>query len=88
VGLFYGRVHHMTDHEVIQNLHRRMDTQDKILLEIRDTITAHIATEATIKPAIEELVTLWKGSKLIIPMMVAAALSLWGFVEWAMAHIK
>jgi hypothetical protein len=78
----------MTDHEVIQNLHRRMDTQDKILLEIRDTITAHLATDATIKPALEELVTLWKGSKLIIPMMVTAAVSLWAFWEWAKAHLK
>jgi hypothetical protein len=78
----------MTDHEVIQNLHRRMDTQDKILLEIRDTITAHLATDATIKPALEELVTLWKGSKLLIPMMATAAVSLWAFWEWAKAHIK
>lgn len=78
----------MTDHEVIQNLHRRMDTQDKILLEIRDTITAHIATEATIKPALEELVTLWKGSKLLIPMMASAGAALWALWMWAKDHVK
>jgi hypothetical protein len=78
----------MTDHEVIQNLHRRMDSQDKILLEIRDTITTHIATEATIKPALEELVTLWKGSKLIIPLMASTGAALWALWVWAKDHIK
>jgi hypothetical protein len=78
----------MTDHEVIQNLHRRMDTQDAMLLEIRDTITAHIATEATIKPTLEELVTLWKGSKLIIPLMASMGAGIWALWMWAKDHIK
>ncbi len=78
----------MTDHEVIQNLHRRMDTQDKILLEIRDTITAHIATEEEVKPAIDELVSLWKGSKILIPLLVSASAMAWAVFSWTKDHIK
>ena len=74
----------MTDHEVIQNLHRRMDTQDTLLLEIRDKVVA----QETMKPALEELVALWKGSKLIIPMLASGAAMLWAVWAWAKDHIK
>ena len=74
----------MTDHEVIQNLHRRMDTQDTLLLEIRDKVVA----QETMKPALEELVALWKGSKLIIPMLASGAAMLWAAWTWAKDHIK
>ena len=74
----------MTDHEVIQNLHRRMDTQDSLLLEIRDKVVA----QETMKPALEELVALWKGSKLIIPMLASGAAMLWAVWAWAKDHIK
>jgi hypothetical protein len=78
----------MTDHEAIQNVHRRLDNQDKILLEIRDTMTAHIAKEDAIKPALDELISLWKGSKLIIPMLASGAAMLWAVWAWAKDHIK
>lgn len=77
----------MTDHEAA-NLHRRLDAQDKIMLEIRDTITAHIATEAQIRPALDELIALWKGSKILIPMIAGLATAIWAVVVWAKEHIK
>ena len=78
----------MTDHDLIQNLHRRMDSQDKMLLEIRDTMTAHIATEKEVKPALDELVALWKGSKILIPILASAAAMVWAVFAWAKDHIK
>ena len=78
----------MSDHDLIENLHKRMDTQDRMLLEIRDTITAHVAQEATVKPALDELITLYKGSKLIIPMLASAGAMLWAVWAWAKDHIK
>ena len=78
----------MTDHDLIANLHKRMDTQDRMLLEIRDMVTSHIATEKEVKPAIDELITLYKGSKLLIPMMATAAAMLWAVWAWAKDHIK
>ena len=74
----------MTDHELINNIHRRMDLQDDLLREIRDKVIS----QETMKPALEELVTLWKGSKIMIPMMASAAGLLWAFWTWAQDHIK
>ena len=78
----------MTDHELISNLHRRMDSQDKLLLEIRDTMTAHIAEEKSVKPALDELISLWKGSKVLIPMLAGAAAMIWAVISWSKDHIR
>lgn len=78
----------MIDHDLIANIHRRMDSQDKMLREIRDTMTAHIATEKEVKPAIDELVALWKGSKILIPILASAAAMVWAVVSWAKDHVK
>ena len=75
----------------ITNLHRRMDVQDTLLREIRDTIVGHIATDAELKPALLELVTLWKGSKLLGIILGACAAffaGLWTLFVWAKEHIK
>lgn len=78
----------MTDHDLLDNLHRRMDKQDSMLLEIRDTITSHIATEKEVKPALDELIALWKGSKILIPMLAGAAAMIWAVIVWAKDHLK
>ena len=74
----------MTDHELINNIHRRMDLQDDLLREIRDKVIS----QETMKPALDELVTLWKGSKIMIPLLASAAAMIWAVVAWAKDHIK
>ena len=74
----------MTDHDLIANIHRRMDSQDEILKEIRDKVIA----QETMRPALDELVSLWKGSKIIIPMMASAAAMIWAVFAWAKDHVK
>ena len=74
----------MTDHELINNIHRRMDLQDDLLREIRDKVISQEAMEA----ALEELVTLWKGSKIMIPVMASAGGLLWAFWTWAQDHFR
>ena len=74
----------MTDHELINNIHRRMDLQDDLLREIRDKVIS----QETMKPALEELVTLWKGSKIMIPLLASAAAMIWAVVAWVKDHIK
>ena len=63
----------MTDHEIIHNLNHRLDRQDQMLMEIRDKINAHLIESDNMRPALDELVAMWKGSKLIIPIMQALA---------------
>ena len=69
----------MTDHDLINNIHRRMDIQDDLLREIRDKVIS----QETMKPALEELVALWKGSKIMIPLLASAAAMIWAVVAWA-----
>ena len=78
----------MTDHELIANLNRRMDSQDRLLLEIDRKITSHMAESDAIKPALEELVSLWKGSKILIPILAGAVAMIWAVVAWAKEHLK
>lgn len=74
--------------DAIQNLHRRMDTQDAILSEIRDKIVSHIAEEAPTRKALEDLVVLWRGSKIIIPTLVAIIVTTWAGILWFKEHVK
>ena len=74
----------MTDNE----LTRRMDRQDEMLMEIRDKINAHLAESENMRPALDELVSMWKGSKLIIPIMSGMAAFIWGVWAWGKDHIK
>ena len=78
----------MTDHELIANLHRRMDSQDKLLLEIDRKITAHMTEEDSIKPALDELVVMWRGSKLLLPIFATLAAMVWGVLTWARDNLK
>jgi hypothetical protein len=67
---------------------KRIDQQDNILREIRDMVILHIETEKITMKAVEDLVIIWRGSKIIIPALAA----LFGFVGamymWAKDHIK
>ena len=74
----------MTDHDLINNIHRRMDLQDDLLREIRDKVIS----QENMKPALEELVALWKGSKIMIPLLASAAAMIWAVVAWVKDHIK
>ena len=73
----------MSENE-INNIHRRMDSLDEILREIRDTLIGHIAEEKDYKPALQDLVSLWKASKIVVP----AGAGMWAFVVWMKDHVK
>lgn len=85
----------MTDHEMISNIHRRMDNQDTLLRDIRDKLIEqatrlddHLEAEKEVKPALDELITIWRGSKLIFPILAGIAAGCWAIISWAKEHIK
>ena len=78
----------MTDHELIANIHRRMDKQDEMLREIRDAMSKHVIESDQIKPALEELVVLWRGSKMLLPIIATTVGMIWAIYAWAKDHIK
>lgn len=65
-----------------------MDRQDEMLLEIRDKINAHIAESDNLRPALDDLVALWKGSRLLVPIMTGLAAAIWAVVSWSKDHLK
>lgn len=78
----------MSDHDILEHLHRRMDKTDELLRDIHNRLIAHISREEEIKPALDELVSMWRGSKLIVPILAGLAAfvaAVWG---WAKEHIK
>ena len=86
------------DGEAVAHLHRRLDANREMLgetrgmlIEIREMLTQHIALDAEMSPAINELVTLWRGSKLMGRILVglsAAGAAVAGVLLWAKDHIK
>lgn len=65
-----------------------MDNQDKMMLEIRDIMTHHVAESEQIWPALEELVTLWRGSKMLLPIISVGVGMVWAIYAWAKDHLK
>lgn len=72
-------------------LHERIDELLKQVADIDKKVSAHLATEAELAPAIIDLVTLWRVSKLIIPIITGIVMllgSLWGLIVWGKEHLK
>ena len=54
-------------------------------------ILEHTATEERLRPHLEELVALWRGSRAIAAILTAFAAVLggfWALVTWAKDHVK
>lgn len=75
----------------IGQLLKRMDKQDIILQDIQDKLLTHLVVDKEMKPALDELVALWRGSKILSAIILSFATVggvLWGLVVWAKDHIK
>ena len=82
------------DGEALAHVHRRLDSAYDIVHETRERmivvhelLVQHIERDKEMKPALDELTTLWKGSKLIIPILSAVAIGLAGAWAWVKAEI-
>ena len=86
-----GKERRGTETNEYVSLQERMDNQDRILLGLRDTLIEHITESKDIGPAVKELVTLWKASKLlgaIFAGIAAGAAGMWSLFVWAREHLK
>jgi len=79
----------MNEHQSeLAALNRRMDTQDALLRQISDSLVAHVAIDAQVRPALEELAVIWKASKIVVPILVGIAAATVAVVSWAKEHIR
>lgn len=72
-------------------LQEQLNRQDDILLDLRDTIKEHIIESREVGPALKELATLWRASKMlgaIFAAVAAAIAGLWSLFVWSKDHLK
>ena len=78
-----------------EKLQDRLDTIETIARTTHDTIVAHVAEERETKAAVEELILLWRGSKmlvsafrLLIPALAVVTAIIAGSAGWIKDHVK
>jgi hypothetical protein len=72
-------------------LHGRLDTIEAVSRATHDTVVAHVAEERETKAAIEELILLWRGSKMMVSaakILIPIAAALVGAAVWVKDHVK
>lgn len=81
----------MTDAEVLRHISRRIEGLVKEVSEIREEQIRAATLAESIAPALDELITFWKGSRILARILGTAAalvsLGVGGFV-WLKDHIK
>lgn len=81
----------MTDNEVLRQINRRLDSLVEEVGQIREEQIRAATIAENIAPALDELITFWKGSRILARIIgTAAALAslVVGAVVWSKDHIK
>ncbi|WP_350497464.1 hypothetical protein [Accumulibacter sp.] len=72
-------------------LHARLDAIESLSRATHDSIIGHIAEERETKAAIDELILLWRGSKLVVSgfkILIPVCAALLGAAMWFKDHVK
>lgn len=72
-------------------LHARLDAIEEVGRATHDCIIGHLAEERETKAAIDELIILWRGSKLVVSgfkIMIPICAALLGAAMWFKDHVK
>jgi hypothetical protein len=75
----------------IERLHTEIADIKKSISEMSNAISVHIARSDDIAPALQELVSLWRASKIIGYLctgLAALLASLWAAYLWARDHVR
>lgn len=81
----------MTDNEVLRQINRRLDSLVEEVGQIREDQIRAATIAESIAPALDELITFWKGSRILARILgtAAALCSLAvGALVWAKDHVK
>lgn len=72
-------------------LHARLDAIEEVGRATHDCIIGHIAEERETKAAIDDLILLWRGSKLVVSglkILIPVCAALLGAAMWFKDHVK
>lgn len=71
-----------------ENITDRLNRIEDMLLKTTEMLTRHVAADEQLKPALDELITLWRGSKLVLPVLASVVVAFVGVLTWAKDHIR
>lgn len=80
-----------TWHDEAAALHERLDKIEKLAEETHTYMVAHIESEKETKAALDELILLWRGSKMMVSaakLVIPVFAALIGAVVWAREHFR
>lgn len=72
-------------------LQRRLDIIEELSRATHDSLIAHVAEERSTRAAIDELVVLWRGSKLMVSafkIIIPIVAALVGGAMWLKDHVR
>lgn len=70
---------------------QRMDNQDEVLRELINKVDTHLSKEEEIAPALDQMVVMWKGTRLAAGILIGVVATLTAFVtlyEWIIPYVK
>lgn len=74
-----------------EDINDRFDAIENLARATHDSLIEHIAEERGTKAAIDELILLWRGSKLVVSgfkILIPVAAALLGAALWIKDHVK
>lgn len=78
-------------HDEAAALHERLDKIEKLAEETHTYMVAHIESEKETKAALDELILLWRGSKIMVSaakLVIPVFAAIIGAAVWARDHFK
>lgn len=80
-----------TWHDEANALHERLEKIEKLAEETNSCMLTHVESEKETKAALDELILLWRGSKMMVSaakLVIPVFAALIGAVVWAREHFK
>lgn len=80
-----------TWHDEAAALHERLDKIEKLAEETHTFMVAHVEADKETRAALDELILLWRGSKMMVSaakLIIPIVAALVGAAVWAREHFK
>ena len=72
----------------IADLHRRMDDHEKLIKELCAIVRESIVVDKAHNEALEQMIVLWRGSKIVIPALMIFVPTFLALIVWFREHVK
>lgn len=77
-----------TNDAAILDLHHRLDAQEKLIKELCDIVKASIVLDREHKAALKQMIVLWRGSKIMVPLLLLIVPAMMAIGTWVGEHVR